>query len=401
MEQTSPVACAARPKPAGPGVRRDMERALHWSERMTNESMLRVLSLLLAVSSVPFAGCTSSAEQVILDDGAGSAPIPDLQGVQLNGVQLNGVNFNGLSLNGVNFNGINFNGLSLNGVQLNGVQLNGASIEGIASPQDLQIRGGELVAFPAGGGMLGGEDLEGTALTGALSNSTTLQIEIADVVPTADPEIYEYGLIYWDGTAWANLCGESNGAPVRALALQGIWDLSSGTPTGGDHADAPGLVTFACHGGALAKCVGLGYAPWRALQECVDGDCQTIPMRDMHQACTRMLRADYCGDGTSHTQNGTAINVWDSFDVQAPDVVLPVTWSDEAEWSPDGALCIKEVRWAGAAESYVDQHCAARWTSPSFGCFEEDSTFFTKAGFGTPPAVRSLLRNQFTHDPLP
>jgi ADYC domain/Pentapeptide repeats (8 copies) len=366
-----------------------MARALHWSVLMKIETSLRTLSFLLALSTLPCAGCLSKGEPAVLDGGPESTLQP-----------ANGW-LNGVSLNGTTLNGVNFNGVSLNGVSLNGVQLNGAVIDGVAVPQLLELRGAELVAFPAGGGMLGGEDLEGTALTGELSNGGALQLEIADVAPTADPEIYEYAVIYWDGTSWANLCGESNGTPVRALALAGAWDPSSGTPTGGDHIDDPDIFTFACKSAVVAKCVGLGYAPWRAITECVDSDCHTVPMRDMHQACTRMMRADYCGDGTPHTQNGTAINVWDNFDVQVPDVVLPVTWNDEAEWSPNGALCIEQVRWSGAAETYITQHCSDRWTSPSFECFGEDSTLFTKAGFGTPLAGRSLIRSQFTHDPLP
>jgi hypothetical protein len=356
---------------------------------MKLDTTLRALSFVVALPTLASTGCLSADEGTALDDGLARTHEP--QGIHLQGVQLQGVR-----MNGINFNGVNFNGIAMNGVHLDG-----AVLEGVAGSQALELRGGEIVAFPGGGGMLGGEDLEGAMLAGALSNGGTLPIEIADVSATADPEIYEYTLIYWDGTAWGSLCGESDGAPVRALALEGTWDSSAGTPTGGDHVDEPGLFTFACKDAVIAKCVGMGYAPWRAVTECYDGECHVVSMRDMHQACTRMMRADYCGDGTPHTQDGTLVNVWDDFEIQAPDVVMPVAWHDEAEWSPNGALCIEQVRWSGTAEGYVDQHCSERWTSTSFECFEDDSTFFPKTGFATPIGGRSLIRNQFTHDPAP
>lgn len=33
--------------------------------------------------------------------------------------------------------------------------------------------------------------------------------------------------------------------------------------------------------------------------------------RDYHQVCTRMVCADYCGNGIGHTQNSTPIDVYD------------------------------------------------------------------------------------------
>jgi hypothetical protein len=71
----------------------------------------------------------------------------------------------------------------------------------------------------------------------------------------------------------------------------------------------------------------MGYKPWNGLA-------------DHHQACTRMVRADYCGDGTAHTLNGRAINLYDGLGVQ----VDTLNWSFEAEWTPDGARCIVNRR---------------------------------------------------------
>ena len=52
-----------------------------------------------------------------------------------------------------------------------------------------------------------------------------------------------------------------------------------------------------CTSGVIGKCVRAGYKPWKTA---ADGR----PMWDYHQACTRLIRADYCGDGRTHTRDG-------------------------------------------------------------------------------------------------
>ena len=39
-------------------------------------------------------------------------------------------------------------------------------------------------------------------------------------------------------------------------------------------------------------------------------------MSFFHQACTRLVRADYCGNGVYHTATGTSIDVYDSLNIQ-------------------------------------------------------------------------------------
>ncbi len=86
---------------------------------------------------------------------------------------------------------------------------------------------------------------------------------------------------------------------------------------------------------AIAKCVDWGYAP-----ETV-GDAT-------FEACTRMVRADYCGDGTSWTLDGTFIDIDDPSGLQvatdAPEMQF------EAGWGPDGAVCVRTSRYAIASE---------------------------------------------------
>ena len=95
---------------------------------------------------------------------------------------------------------------------------------------------------------------------------------------------------------------------------------------------------FGCTSGVVAKCVRWGYRPW----ESVNGTA----LFDYHQACTRMARADYCGDGISQTENGTLIDLYDDLgiQVQAPlDLTSPLVF--EAAWTPWGAYCIAKDRW--------------------------------------------------------
>ena len=113
-----------------------------------------------------------------------------------------------------------------------------------------------------------------------------------------------------------------------------------------DRADRPTEgITLACVNGAIGKCVTWGYRPWEP------------GMRDCHQACIRMVRADYCGDGVGHTLDGTPIDVWDAQGSVRPDRVPGM--DDEAEWGPEGATRIRHTRYAFGMV-YVMRHCPDR-----------------------------------------
>jgi hypothetical protein len=98
----------------------------------------------------------------------------------------------------------------------------------------------------------------------------------------------------------------------------------------------------ACRGGAIAKCVEWGYRPWATAVECDDERCFEISLTDHHQACTRMARADYCGDGTPHTENGTLIDIYDDLSppIASAEAAGHHSWGVEAEWGPAGATCV-------------------------------------------------------------
>jgi hypothetical protein len=92
-------------------------------------------------------------------------------------------------------------------------------------------------------------------------------------------------------------------------------------------------IQLVCSSGAIAKCIRWGYPPWQR-----DG---AGPARALHDACVRMVRADYGGTGATATRDGTRIEFCDRAGIRAcPDDEQRF----EAAWSPGGAVCIARPR---------------------------------------------------------
>jgi hypothetical protein len=182
--------------------------------------------------------------------------------------------------------------------------------------------------------ILKGKDLKGAQLTAFDEQGRKLTFQIKDVEldpKDAQKETYLYTVFYQDtaDSQWKNLCEPDAENVAKAISLSGSWDDK------GAHIDSKELFTFACTNGALAKCDRLGYKPWKK----VEGKS----LRNYHQACTRMVRADYCGNGNSHTRDGTQIDVYDVLGIQKPTPNDNMVF--EAAWGPDGATCINRPRW--------------------------------------------------------
>jgi hypothetical protein len=187
--------------------------------------------------------------------------------------------------------------------------------------------------------------LSRTELVGATFRTVTpagdpieLRIDAVDFDPALAPHIavHRYTVVYRpvQETEWSFACGVGeNGLPIQAIPLQHRWDYRKGVPGGGSKLDAPDWITFACDGFALAKCVDLGYKPWISIDD--------TSLGAHHQACTRMFRADYCGDGRSQGYPGLTVNVYDSLGIQ-PDP--PNYWITESEWTAEGARCVRRSR---------------------------------------------------------
>lgn len=343
----------------------------------------RVTGAAILVASL-LAGCAGAPED---DLGQGmEASVVD------NGVHLNGLHANGLHANGVHMNGLHANGTMLNGVYAANMSLVETSFSGTIK-----------------GKTVSGLGFIGARMTATLADGSTLQLRINDIDTSSDPEILLYDVSSSaDGLTWSPLCRDRAGAPVRSYPLSGYWDESEGTATGGDHIQSTTEFTFACRGYVLTKCTEMGYKPWRSVTECkTAGVCHTIDLSHVHQACTRTLRADYCGDGMATTRDGTPIDITDNLGFESS--VMAWSWRFEAEWGSDGATCIKNTRWptiAGDAEDkgervkkYIDNHCPRRWAgSHSITCGASSSNFYTKSGYAVPLNTRSLLMTRIDLD---
>jgi len=234
----------------------------------------------------------------------------------------NGTSFNGTSFNGTSFNGASLNGTSFNGVELGSIGLDAVTLGG-AALHDVWLDGSALAGM-APSGALHGTDFVGAHLWGQLSNGQALELRIDAIAPLtgANSDVLAYTVRVATDQGWIALCGDdSDGAVRQALAVAGTWNVQTGAWHDG------GVMSFACRRASVAKCVELGYKPWLGL-----GDHQ--------RACVRMLRADYCGDGTPYTVTGTPINLYDEAGVQLDTEAWPV----DAEWGPDGALCFHHHR---------------------------------------------------------
>jgi hypothetical protein len=310
-----------------------------------------------------------------------------------NGINLNGINLNGINLNGINLNGINLNGINLNGINLNGINLNGASIG-----QNSAMAGSLSAVRPSDGSQLAGTQLGGATLSGQLSNSATLDLRIDSVTYSDTDRVYLYNVSMRGDSGWAPLCGTANGAPIPAIPTPGKW-----SPATGEHVDDDSTFTFACVNGAVGKCIVWGYQPWTKKTECSGNKCRSQSLEPWLQACTRMVRADYCGDGSTHTRNGTPINVWDSLSIQQR---VQSNFSFEAEWAQDGGHCISHTRWFQSQPSssalpdpfYVLRTCPSRMRGFGDDDCGRESDFSTEKGLDQSASKRHLLRNESAYN---
>lgn len=115
-----------------------------------------------------------------------------------------------------------------------------------------------------------------------------------------------------------------------AFSLRGTWDLN------GQHISDQGF-TLTCATGAQGKCVRFGYKPWKILSNGAN-------LADYHQACIRLVRADYCGNkGT--TKDGMLIDLYDQIGIlEVGDAAEHHDLQFEAAWGTHGALCVAHTR---------------------------------------------------------
>lgn len=226
---------------------------------------------------------------------------------------------------------------SMNGRALQGVSLTSGAVSRVTKDcvevTDLHLEGSTLVGTLDGQTMRG-RDFIGTTVVQVDQNGTSVFAVISDIKTDSNDGTGET-LLYSlqsqnpiDGQI-TDVCAPDAEGNHFAIPVSGTWDAS------GAHMSSHSQFTFGCTSAAIGKCVRLGYRPWSS----VGG----VSLAGYHQACTRMVRFDYCGDGKTHTVDGTEIDVYDLLKLNTRDVGLLDPF--DAAWSEEGAYCIERQRW--------------------------------------------------------
>lgn len=196
--------------------------------------------------------------------------------------------------------------------------------------RSIAVEGTRVVVRKADGSRASNQELIGSLLVAAVDGGIRNAYRIDAIEPDPkDPsgETLLYALSAKDPAtgAWTSACKPDAAGLAGGFPLEGVW-----TPEG-EHVHAPGQFEITCTSGAIGKCVRMGYKPWK-------GEA----MWDRHQACVRMVRADYCGDGHGHTRDGTTIDVYDDAGIQEDEAEPGMSF--EAAWGKDGAVCVHRTR---------------------------------------------------------
>jgi hypothetical protein len=348
--------------------------ALLSPQAMTIQRPLRWLAASLSVALVACGGPTEEALYDAPPSTADAGPAVDTAARALRG--WNGRGWNGRGWNGRGWNGRGWNGSSFG---VDGVDGLGWRVEArgdvLFTAARMSLVGSRLV--------FDGNDVSSFAQQLWLSSPAApgvrfrldgpFSLTSAQGLPLG---IDSYHVYVEDGGVLEAMFPDANGASVATIPLLGEWNTDEaalGTPQGGAWRD-DGRITLAARGFALAKCVEMGYRPWGPRPP------------DLHRACVRMLRADYCGDGRSWTEDGTLVNIYDASGVQTSERAAPYPgdrrwrWAFEAEWTEAGAVCVDGFRVqhlagdiprciTGRVLDVLSTRTCGRVTPRSFGAF--------------------------------
>ncbi len=209
-----------------------------------------------------------------------------------------------------------------------------------AGVKSIDVDGTNFVVSLSDGQVLRSRDLVGATLNIVTGGGGALRLRIDAV--EADPGdaargsaassevlLHSFSFQTPEGE-WRNLCepgpdGRRQGFPIAGRAAK-------------DATIAPaeaGVFELTCTGGAQGKCVRFGYRPW---EKQPDGGSTG----SFYNACVRLVRADYSGDGKGTTRNGQPIDIYDFLGVQKK--ADDPSHDFEAGWSSQGAVCVRHVR---------------------------------------------------------
>ncbi len=197
----------------------------------------------------------------------------------------------------------------------------------------LTVTGTRFFVATDDGRVLASEHLVGAVLDMETPDGAPARVRIDAVFAApdnADVLLHDLKIEGPDGR-WQPLCDPDAGGRRAAFPMAGGWDGQRFVPD-----KARWFLT--CTAGAQAKCRLWGFDPW------ADGP-DGRSLAPMYQACQHMVRADYRGDGSAHTRNGTIIDGWDIHDTFGPATATDPAFAFEAGWGPDGAVCVARTRW--------------------------------------------------------
>ncbi len=362
----------------------------------------------------------AGALSMVLACGVTNVEGDELGSVRQRGVDAQGVDAQGVDAQGVDAQGVDAQGVDAQGVDAQGIDMTGNKYDRRAmyfhsqkyagatwneKPVCLWLIQGELVAQLAGSrdsqcplqpptrdaktaglGLITGKDLIGLTvfadefLPDGTTGLTNFRYRVASIeeeywsLPASFPVPYNPGRTFLynlehelkDGK-WVTSCGLDADGRSHAIPTHGTWN-STGTKVA-----SSSYFTFGCTSGVIAKCYRWGYRPW-----------VNASFWDHHAACTRMARADYCGNGYSWTQPGTTLNHWDRM------AGTPVSGWDpdptyneagkfffEAAWDKTGARCLAHYRWYDLPEGFASSQCEEKLRNPKYvpppgGCKSKD-----------------------------
>jgi hypothetical protein len=205
------------------------------------------------------------------------------------------------------------------------------SCTGVVAAPSLSVDGSLLRATFEDGRSLAGAALVGRQLrVPAGDRELTLRIQAVEEDRRA-PGLFLYDMaLQAPSGEWSPLCEPDKEGRRRAIPLAGAVSAN-----GLFEPDARKL-TLTCTSGVLGKCLRSGYLFWKP------GGAVDDARLAQFQACTRLYRADYCGDGQGWTADGTLIDVYDDRGLQSPEPGSALAF--EAGWTPQGAVCVHHTR---------------------------------------------------------
>jgi hypothetical protein len=198
----------------------------------------------------------------------------------------------------------------------------------ISGNPNLRIEAGHFASAQPFGFGSAGDGVVGTVITVAGVRLAIEAVQPDPQDPDHEIELYRFGRLDANNHATAycpaDAAGQSLGFPMA-----GSWTAD------GAHLHAAGQISVACQGSPEARCVHLGYRPWR---KAADG----TSLWDYNEACARALRADYCGSGLAHSSAREPLALYDRLGIQNLQIASGMSF--EAAWGAYGAVCVNHTR---------------------------------------------------------